>query len=249
DNAGGVLGVKATQINREDPADRTEAGNQLRRWTRLGLFEPAYREEDLSALPRLAPLDDRARSLEERARSYLDANCSQCHRPKGTVAYFDARFTTPLERQELVEGPVLIDQGVDHAKVIAPNDIWRSIAYMRVSTLEAMKMPPLAHETLDKEGIALLRDWINSLPGPPTLPPPGFSLPPGKYPSPIEVKLTEAEPGTVIRYTLDGSAPTSSDPGYKDAIKLTEPTTVRARAFKHGYTRSIPVQATFIIGE
>ena len=249
DNAGGVLGVKATQINRDFAFPDGREENQLRHWNRAGLFDPAYPDEELAALPRLARLDDSSRSIEERARSYLDANCSQCHRPKGTVAYFDARFTTPLERQNLVNGPVLIDQGVDHAKVISPNDIWRSIAYMRVNTVEAMKMPPLAHQTLDKQGINLLRQWIGSLPGAPTLPPPSFSLPAGKYPGPIAVSLSQPEPGSVIHYTLDGSAPTSSDPAYQAPIKLTEDTTVRARAFKPGFTRSIPVQATFIIGD
>ncbi len=48
--------------------------------------------------------------------SYLDANCSQCHRPGGTVAYFDARFDTPLEQQSLVDGKVLIDEGIDRAR-------------------------------------------------------------------------------------------------------------------------------------
>ncbi|MGH7970060.1 MAG: chitobiase/beta-hexosaminidase C-terminal domain-containing protein [Limisphaerales bacterium] len=249
DNAGGVLGVKAIQINREFAVSNGHVENQLRHWNRLGLFDPAYRDEELPTLPRLARLDDRSRSIEERARAYLDANCSQCHRPKGTVAYFDARYTTPIEKQSLLDGPVLIDEGVDRAKVIAPNDIWRSIAYVRVNTLEAMKMPPLAHQTLDKQGIGLLREWIGSLPGPPTLQPPTFSLPAGKYPGPIEVKLSQQEPGAVIRYTLDGSAPASSDPAYQAPIKLTEATTVRARAFKHGFTRSIPVQATFLIGD
>ena len=94
--------------------------------------------------PKLARLDDPTRSLEDRARSYLDANCAQCHRPRGTVAYFDARYDTPLARQNLIDGPVLIDERIDHPRVIAPNDIWRSILYMRTDTTEAFKMPPLA---------------------------------------------------------------------------------------------------------
>jgi len=247
DNAGGVLGVKTRQINREVTQADGHSENQLRYWNRLGLFSAGPREQVLPHLARLAAPDDTSRGLEERARSYLDANCAQCHRPKGTVAYFDARYSTPLERQNLLDGPVLIDQGVDRARVIAPNDIWRSIAYLRVSTMEAMKMPPLAHETLDAQGVGLLREWIESLPGPKVLEPPTFSPPAGNYPRSVEVTITEKEPGAVIHYTLDGSMPTSSDPVYQAPLKLTEATTVRAKAFKKGFTRSITVQATFLL--
>jgi len=75
------------------------------------LFQPKLDEADLSDSPKLARMDDPSRSLEDRARSYLDANCSQCHRPTGTVAGFDARYDTPLTKQSLVGGRVLIDEG------------------------------------------------------------------------------------------------------------------------------------------
>jgi len=39
------------------------------------------------------------------------------------------RYDTPLARQNLIEGRVLIDQRIDGARVIAPNDIWRSISF------------------------------------------------------------------------------------------------------------------------
>jgi hypothetical protein len=96
-----------------------------------------------------------SRSLEDRARSYLDANCAQCHRPRGTVAYFDARYDTPLAQQNLIGGHVLIDERIDNSRVIAPNDIWRSILYMRTDTTEAFKMPPLARNTIDEAGMKL----------------------------------------------------------------------------------------------
>jgi len=47
---------------------------------------------------------------------------------------------------------------------VAPNDIWRSILYLRANSLEAFKMPPLARNTIDQQGTALLRAWIESLP-------------------------------------------------------------------------------------
>jgi mono/diheme cytochrome c family protein len=189
--------------------------NQLRAWNHAGLFEPHLNEEALPSCPKLAHADDNSRTLEDRARSYLDANCAQCHRPGGTVAYFDARYDTPLGNQGLIDGPVLIDEGVDNARPISPNDRWRSIIFLRMSTLEALKMPPVAHQMLDREGLALLRKWIESLPGPAVLEPPVITPPAGHYAGPTEVTLTEKVPGAAIRYTLDGSAPTKSDPLYE----------------------------------
>src|SRR5277367_5205916 len=171
-NSGGVLGLKTRQMNRTFTYPSGTTDNELRAWNHIGLFEPALDEADLAGLPALAAADDAARSLLDRARSYLDANCAQCHRPGGTVAFFDARYDTPLEKQELIDGPVLIDQGIDKPRVIAPHDIWRSIAFMRVNTVGDIRMPPLARETIDRKGVQLLRDWITSLPGRAVLAPP-----------------------------------------------------------------------------
>jgi uncharacterized repeat protein (TIGR03806 family) len=239
DRAGGVLGVKTRQFN---PQILTE-------WNHLGFFDPAPSDAALASCQFLARLDDTNRTVEDRARSYLDVNCANCHRPGGTVAYFDARFDTPLEKQGLIDGPVLIEEGIDHARMIAPNDRWRSILYMRASSLEGYKMPPLARQTVDQAGMTLLRQWIESLGGRPVLAPPEFSLAAGNYPKPVDVTLTQSDPGAEIRYTLDGSIPGTTDPIYQKPIHLAASTTVRAKAFKNGYTRSITAQATFIVGE
>ena len=74
------------------------ADNELRTWNHLGLFAPAFKDEEVLEFAALAGSDDNARSLQDRARSYLDANCAQCHRPGGTVANFDARYDTPTDR-------------------------------------------------------------------------------------------------------------------------------------------------------
>ena len=149
----------------------------------------------------------------------------------------------------MVNGPVLIDQGIDHARIVAPNDIWRSILYLRANTADAIKMPPLAHQTVDLAGLARLRQWIQSLGGRSVLAPPHFSLPAGNYPNPIDVQLTQPEPGAEIRYTLDGSIPATTDPLYQQPIHLANSATLRAKAFKNGFTRSITTQETFIVGE
>lgn len=246
-NTSGVLGVKARQMNRPFTYPSGVTDNEVRAWNHLGLFAPALNEAELARLPTLAAADDTSRSVQDRARSYLDANCAQCHRPKGTVAYFDARYDTPLERQQLIDGPVLIDQGIDRPRVISPHDIWRSIAFMRVNTVDDIKMPPIARETIDQKGVKLLQDWIASLPGRPVLDPPAVSPAGGTFAGPIEISLTEREPGAEIRYTLDGSVPGPSDLRYEKPIKLTDPVVVRARAYKDGFTRSITTQEVFVV--
>jgi mono/diheme cytochrome c family protein len=247
--AGGVLGAKTRQLNRPFTYASGVTDNELRTWNHLGLFAPAFKDEEVQTFTALAAADDTGRSLQDRARSYLDANCAQCHRPGGTVANFDARYDTPLAKQALIDGPVLIDQGVDRPRVISPHDIWRSIAYMRVDTVGDIRMPPLARETIDQKGVQLLGEWINSLPGPAVLAPPTISPQGGTYGQPVEISLTAGEPSAEIRYTLDGSVPGTSDMLYEKPIRLSGPAVLRARAFKQGFTRSITAQEVFIIGK
>ena len=246
-NAGFVLGVKTRQLNRDLKFPSGATDNELRAWNHAGLFEPNFSDAELKNFPKLAASDDLSRTLEDRARSYLDANCANCHRPNGTVAYFDARYDTPLAKQNLVAGRVLIDERIDGARVIAPNDIWRSILFMRADTTEPFKMPPLARNTIDERGMKLIREWIESLPGPPVLPPPEISPRGGNFPQPVEVTLN-SELGAKIFYTLDGTVPTTSDLPYDKPFKISAPTIVRAKAFKPGFTKSITVQQIFLIG-
>jgi uncharacterized repeat protein (TIGR03806 family) len=245
--AGGVLGVKARQMNRPFTYPSGVTDNQLRTWNHLGLFAKTLAEKELKT-PTLAAADDASRSLEDRARSYLDANCAQCHRPGGTVANFDARYSTALAEQALIDGPVLIDQGIDRPRVISSHDIWRSIAFMRVNTTGDIKMPPLARETVDEKGVQLLKTWIDSLPGRAVLAPPSISPAGGTFAKSAKITLT-GESGADIRYTLDGSVPGNSDMRYEKPIQLTAPTVLRARAYKDGMTRSITAEQVYLIAK
>jgi uncharacterized repeat protein (TIGR03806 family) len=245
--AGGVLGVKTRQLNHDFSYPSGITDNELRTWNHIGIFNRTIPSDELDGLPALAALDDTRRSLEDRARSYLDANCSHCHHPGGTVAYFDARYTTPLAQQGLIDGPVLIDQGIDRPRIISPHDIWRSIAFMRANTDGDIRMPPLARETIDQYGVSLLSQWILSLPGRAVLDPPTLSRPGGTYAAPLEIVLRDSEPGTAIHYTLDGSDPGGSDPLYLAPIQITDTRILRARAFKAGFTRSISAQEVYVI--
>jgi uncharacterized repeat protein (TIGR03806 family) len=245
---GGVLGVKTRQMNHDFAYPSGTTANELQAWNHIGLFAPSIDQQDFAMFAKLAAADDQTRSLEDRARSYLDANCSHCHQPGGTVANFDARYGTSLDRQALIDGPVLIDQGVDRPRIIAPHDVWRSIAFMRMNTAGDIRMPPLARETIDEKGVELLRQWILSMPGRAVLGPPRISPAGGNYAGPIEVSLSEPEPGADIRYTLDGSVPGNTDMRYGKPIRITGPAILRTRAYKDGFTRSIVAQELFVVG-
>lgn len=242
--AGGVLGVNTRQINRVFTAADGHGENQLLAWSRLGLLG-GFEQESLPELARLSEADDSTASVEIRARSFLDANCAYCHRPGGAVADFDARFDTPLMSQNLIGVPARINLGIDGAKFVAPNDPWRSMVLVRVGMLGSTGMPPLAHQRIDHRGVELLREWIGSMPGEPTLAPPVIERM-GESEEPVRVALRHDDPEALIRYTLDGGTPGKSSPIYSGPIVAAGPTTVRARAYRPGWNRSIAVYATFV---
>lgn len=245
----GELGPKTRQMNFAIayPGGKTE--NQLAHWNRLGLFSPALNDADIAAYPVLAKADDTSRSLEDRARSFLDANCAQCHRPGGTVANFDARYQTPLGRQNLIDGPVNIDEGIDRPHVISPHDPWRSMIIRRTDTLDDTRMPPIARHTIDTKDVAMLKRYILSLPGRDVLAPPSLSPLGGEFKTPMMVTLASPDAGAEIHYTTDGSEPGADDPVYNKPIRIAGPEVLRARAIKHGMTSSIVVQDTYIVDQ
>lgn len=65
------------------------------------------------------------------------------------------------------------------------------------------------------------------------------------FSSSVKVKLTCATSGAIIRYTKDGSEPTSASPKYKRAIAVKTTTTIKAKAFKTGFAESATATAVF----
>ena len=163
--SGGVLGVNARQLNRTLTYTATGVtDNELRTLNRLGLFNPAFNESAIAGYPQLASITNLSASLEQRARSYFDANCSQCHQPGGAGITFDARYSTPLANQNLING------GLDENgfAMIVPGDIYRSEIPPRMNTTNtAIKMPPLARNLIDSNAVQVINAWIGSMPGSP----------------------------------------------------------------------------------
>ncbi|MGK0189877.1 MAG: putative repeat protein (TIGR03806 family) [Verrucomicrobiales bacterium] len=164
--AGHVLGVKTRQLNRDSFYPLTgRTSNQLKTLNHLGIFDPSVNEAGVSNFFTSAAVGDDTLPLEKQARSYIDSNCSQCHRPQGgTQAFFDAVLTTPSDLQNIVNGDVLNDLGISGAKVVVPGDVSKSILYQRANSLGGCcAMPPLAKNRLDATALAVIGDWINNL--------------------------------------------------------------------------------------
>ena len=162
--SGGVLGIKTGQLNGNYKYDTGIVDNQLRVWNHLGWFKKPILEIGINYMPRFVSISDTHALLRDRVRSYLDANCSQCHRPGGAEAFFDARYSTPLARQNIINGPVANQLGIPGARVVVPQNLGKSILYMRLAMLGNNQMPPLAKNVVDEKAVAAFMDWISSMP-------------------------------------------------------------------------------------
>ncbi len=163
--SGGVLGLSTPQSHRDYVYPQTSVtDNQLRALNHVGYFAPPINEGTLDTLQKFAAITDTTQPIEHRMRSYLDANCSHCHRPGAVQAFWDGRIETPLESAGIVNGLVTNTLGISGAKVVVPKNLARSIMYQRLSTATGPhKMPPLAKNLVDQSAVALLEDWIADL--------------------------------------------------------------------------------------
>ncbi len=140
-------------------ARQLHVGDQLASWQERGWIDGV---EDW---PRLVRLDDSSASLEDRARSYLDVHCAVCHRPGGpSRGAFDARFTTALREQGLLDGPLMAGHlDIPHARVIVSGDPDKSILWQRMRRHDAFRMPPVAVNPVEPTVLTLMHDWITTL--------------------------------------------------------------------------------------
>ena len=158
--AGHFLGLSSKQLNRK----QGDGTNQIEALTKSAVFSNPPAQETQAHLPRLASPTDTARTLEDRARAYLDTNCAFCHRPGGTPMNFDLRWDVPLAQQRIVNAPVIQAFGIDPVHLITPGDPEHSLIWRRAHTTdEKLRMPSMARMTIDEFGTDLLAQWISSL--------------------------------------------------------------------------------------
>jgi uncharacterized repeat protein (TIGR03806 family) len=173
--AGGVLGLKTRQLNGSFTYPDGVTDNQLHTLGHLGIFDGAFDDRKIFHYPHLVNITNTAAAPEFRVRSYLDANCSMCHRPGGAGAFFDARFETPLKKQNLINGPVANQLGIAGANVIVPGETNKSILFYRASRAGENQMPPLGKNVVDEKAVAVIGQWIMTQRAKPPVLPKGWS--------------------------------------------------------------------------
>jgi alpha-tubulin suppressor-like RCC1 family protein len=77
---------------------------------------------------------------------------------------------------------------------------------------------------------------------------PTFDPPPGTYTGPRTVVLSTVTTGATIRYTLDGSEPTTASPQYSAPLLLTGTASLKAKAFRSGYAPSATATGSYDLG-
>jgi hypothetical protein len=108
-------------------------------------------------------------------------------------------------------------------------------------------MPPLARQLVDSNAVAILENWINSLPGTPAQAPPSITPNGGSFLNNVSIGLAAPDLNAAIYYTLDGTPPTTNSRLYSNAFDLTSNAIVSASAFRTGYVNSMSANASFFV--
>jgi uncharacterized repeat protein (TIGR03806 family) len=140
--------------------------NQIEHWKNSGLMSNV---PEHNAIPRTAVWNDPTTGdINARARAYLSINCAHCHRKEGP-AQTSGLYLTENEQEPMAFGinktPIAAGNGSGGRLYdITPGDANASILWYRMQTTDpGERMPELGRNLLHKEGIALIKDWINQL--------------------------------------------------------------------------------------
>lgn len=163
--AGGSLSLEVVQLNRDFLYPATgRVSNQLATYAALDLLTPPLPPiAELPALARRWRADHVAPM--RRARSYLHANCSFCHRPGGGAqAAVDFRFAGTLAATQSCGAPPLTtDLGIAGARLIEPGHPELSLIALRMGRRDEYAMPPIASTLVDVAAVAQINRWIAGL--------------------------------------------------------------------------------------
>ena len=164
--AGRSLGLETAQQNGNLTYPQTgRTVNQITTLNTINLFNSPITAAP-ATLPAYPDPFGTVGTLAERARSYLNSNCSQCHRPGGpTPSAMDLRYWTVIAQTGICNvAPSAGDLGIGaSARIVAPGDAAHSVLLARVNRRGAQQMPPIGTTVIDANGVALLQQWIGGM--------------------------------------------------------------------------------------
>ena len=139
------------------------AMNQLNKLTDMG-----YLSKTSQSLPQAAIWDDKAFSLNERARAYLDINCAHCHNPVGPADTSGLHLNPENESQPhlgVCKTAVAAGSGTGGLQYdITPGEPENSSLHYRMETRDPRAMmPELGRSLVDAEGVMLIAEWISAM--------------------------------------------------------------------------------------
>ena len=161
------IGIKPQNLNKTFNYGN-ETKNQLTKWIELGKLTNDF------SLPTtgntIVNYNDASQSLDNRVRSYFDINCAHCHKEHGHCDYRPMRYAFSETYNNQTNMGVCVDtqdmQGFEPAlsKIVTPGNIYRSMVYHRLNTVdETYRMPLHGRTIIHEEGVQLVEEWINSL--------------------------------------------------------------------------------------
>ena len=162
---GSTIGPETAQMNR-----MVGAANQLDTFASMNLFETPPAKPYKTAL--VVPYDGQAgpspagATLDQKARSYMHANCSFCHRPQGQFPNFDLRFDTTLAAASICNvATKKTAQTITATKIMVPADHANSAMWQRMQSMtgDNGRMPAIGSYVPDDLGTQLVADWIDSI--------------------------------------------------------------------------------------
>lgn len=152
-----VLGFTADQITQVVEYDAGLA-DQVEVFQAIEWLPDGARSE----LPLVDP-SDRSASIEDRARSYLAANCAHCHQPGGwTPATLGMDLRWRAETSGICDVPVAYSAANPVSTRLTPGDRHASAVYRRLVGDGASAMPPTAAARRDAEGAGVVGAWIDA---------------------------------------------------------------------------------------
>ena len=158
------IGPKARHLNR-DFAYAEGSENQLAHLARIGYLTGA---PDPRQAPRNANAEDAVHArLEDRARAYLDINCGHCHSPTGAAITSGLWLETSVDdrlKLGFCKQPVAAGKGTgNHMYDIAPGRADASVLTFRMDSDDpSVMMPELGRSVVHREGVELIRQWIDA---------------------------------------------------------------------------------------